>query len=596
MLASVKFAEGVLNFFILILERTYKMPKYIVIAGGVMSGVGKGVTTASIGKILQEYGYRVTAIKIDPYINYDAGTLRPTEHGEVWVTDDGGEIDQDLGTYERFLNMDIPKRNNITTGQIYKTVIDRERQGEYLGQTVQFIPHIPDEIKKRLKEASDGFDFVLIEIGGTIGDYENIPFLFAVKSLEREVGKKNLTYVLITYLPIPSHIEEMKTKPTQQAIRLLSESGIFPDFIICRAKKPLDVIRKKKIETYANIVSENVISEPDIETVYQIPLDLEKEKFGDKILNEFEMKPKKQPNWQEWKKLVDSILHPKKNVKIAIVGKYIDIGDYNLADSYISINQALMHAGASMNTGVEINWLDSKMFENDKSSLKELKNYDGIIVPGGFGSSGVEGKINAINYARTSKIPYLGLCYGLQLAVIEFARNVCGLKDAHTTEINPRTASPVIDVQPAQKEILEKHMFGGTMRLGAYAAILKEKSKVLKLYEETGRLHDDEKRISELMKDKSQAFRLGILEKNKKIVLERHRHRYEVNPRFVDLLEKRGMVFSGYYERFDKTKLMEYIELPQHPFFVGTQPHPEFKSRLGNPSPLFYGFVKACGK
>ncbi len=514
------------------------MPKYIVVAGGVMSGVGKGVTTASIGKILQEHGYSVTAIKIDPYINYDAGTLRPTEHGEVWVTDDGGEIDQDLGTYERFLNLDIPKRNNMTTGQIYKTVIDRERQGEYLGQTVQFIPHIPDEIKKRLKEASDNFDFVLIEIGGTIGDYENIPFLFAVKGLEREIGKKNLTYVLITYLPIPSHIEEMKTKPTQQAIRLLSESGIFPDFIICRAKKALDVVRKNKIETYANIISDHVISEPDIETVYQIPLDLEKEKLGEKILKEFGMKSKKQPNWQSWKGLVGNILNPKKSVKIAIVGKYIDIGDYNLADSYISINQSLLHAGASLNTGVEINWLDSKMFEENRKAASELKNYDGIIVPGGFGASGVEGKINAVNYARINKIPYLGLCYGLQLAVIEFTRNVCGLKDAHTTEINPKTKNPVIDVQPAQKEIIEKHMFGGTMRLGAYAAVLKEKSQVLKLYEDTGRLNEDAKRVNNLMKDKSQAFRLGILGNSKKIVLERHRHRYEVNPKFINLIEK----------------------------------------------------------
>ena len=572
------------------------MPKYIVVAGGVMSGVGKGVTTASIGKILQEHGYNVTAVKIDPYLNYDAGTLRPTEHGEVWVTDDGGEIDQDLGTYERFLNEDIPKRNNITTGQVYKTVIDKERQGEYLGQTVQFIPHIPDEIKKRIKEASNDFDFVLVEVGGTIGDYENIPFLFALKSLEREVGKRNLTYVLVTYLPIPSHIEEMKTKPTQQAIRLLSESGIFPDFIICRAKKPLDIVRKKKIETYANIISEHVISEPDIETVYQIPLDLEKERLGEKILKEFDMKSKKQPRWEEWKKLVENILNPKKTIKVAIVGKYIDIGDYNLADSYISINQSLLHAGASLNIGIEINWLDSKMFENDKKSLNQLKNYDGIIVPGGFGASGVEGKINAINFARINKIPYLGLCYGLQLAIIEFARNVCNLKDAHTTEVNPKTSAPVIDVQPAQREILEKSMFGGTMRLGAYAAVLKDKSKVLKLYEETKRVNDDSKRINELIKNKSQAFRLGILEKNKKIILERHRHRYEVNPRFVDLLEKNGLVFSGYYMRADKTKLMEYIELPKHPYFIGTQSHPEFKSRLGNPSPLFYGFVKACSK
>ena len=572
------------------------MAKYIVVAGGVMSGVGKGVTTASIGKILQEYGYNVTAVKIDPYLNYDAGTLRPTEHGEVWVTDDGGEIDQDLGTYERFLNIDIPRKNNLTTGQIYKTVIDRERQGEYLGQTVQFIPHIPDEIKRRIKDASDDFDFVLVEVGGTIGDYENMPFLFALKSLEREVGKHNLSYVLVTYLPIPSHIEEVKTKPTQQAIRLLSESGIFPDFIICRAKKPLDIPRKKKIETYANIISEHVISEPDIETVYQIPLDLEKEKLGEKMLKEFGMKSKKNPNWNEWKKLVDNILNPKKTIKVAIVGKYIDIGDYTLADSYISINQSLLHAGASLNTGVEINWIDSKMFEDDKDSLKELKNYDGIIVPGGFGSSGVEGKISAANFARNNKIPYLGLCYGLQLAIVGFAREVCGLKDAHTTEVNSKTKYPVIDVQPTQKEILEKSMYGGTMRLGAYAALLKEKTQVLKLYEETGRLKDDTERVRELMKDKSQAFRIGLLEKGKKAVLERHRHRYEVNPKYIDLLEKNGLVFPGYYVRADKTKLMEYIEMPKHPYFVGTQAHPEFKSRLGNPSPFFYGFVKACGK
>ncbi|MAG91270.1 CTP synthetase [Candidatus Woesearchaeota archaeon] len=567
------------------------MTKFIVVAGGVMSGVGKGVTTASIGKILQEHGYTVTAIKIDPYLNYDAGTLRPTEHGEVWVTDDGGEIDQDLGTYERFLNLEIPKRNNITTGQVYKTVIDRERQGEYLGQTVQFIPHIPDEIKKRIKEASDHNDFVLVEVGGTIGDYENIPFLFALKSLERDIGTENLSYVLVTYLPIPSHIEEMKTKPTQQAIRLLSESGIFPDFIICRAKRPLDSVRKKKIETYANIISEHVISEPDIESVYQIPLDLEKERFGEKILKEFKMKSKKSPQWSEWKKLVENILNPKKTVKIAIVGKYIDIGDYNLADSYISINQALLHAGASLNTGVEINWLDSKKFEDNKKSVAELKNYDGVIVPGGFGGSGVEGKITAINYARINKIPYLGLCYGLQMAAIEFARNVCNLKDAHTTEIAPKTKVPIIDVQPTQRKILEKSMYGGTMRLGAYAAIMKDKSQVLKLYQDTGRLKEDTKKLNELMKDKKQAFRIGILEKNKKIVLERHRHRYEVNPDYVDLLEKNGLIFSGYYMRADHTPLMEYIELPGQSF-RGTQGHPEFKSRLGNPSPLFYGFVR----
>ena len=590
------------------------MTKFIVVAGGVMSGVGKGVTTASIARILREYGYKVTAIKIDPYINYDAGTLRPTEHGEVWVTDDGGEIDQDLGTYERFLDVDIPRKNNITTGQIYKTIIDKERKGKYLGQTVQFIPHVPDEIKGRIKEASKNYDIAVVEIGGTIGDYENIPYLFAMRGMERDIGKDSVVYVLVTYLPIPSHIEEMKTKPTQQAIRLLSETGIIPDFIICRAKRALDKIRKKKIEIYANIPSEHVISEPDIETVYSIPLDLEKEKMGIKILNELKLKPRRAPNWTEWKKLVSRIENPKKTVKIAITGKYVDIGDYSLADSYVSINQGLLHAGAALNVGVDISWLDAKVFENAPKKINDLKDFDGIIVPGGFGSSGVEGKIKAINFVRLNNKPFLGLCYGLQLAIVEYARNVCGMKNANTTENDRKTKFPVIDLLPTQKEFMEKSDYGGTMRLGAYAAILKEKSRVLELYKETGRLKDDMKRIDNLKKDKNQAFRLGILgtrenqrfsgpqkskgflRENKNIVLERHRHRYEVNPEFVDKLEKKGLVFSGYHLREDNTKLMEYIELPKLKFFVGTQAHPEFKSRLGNPSPLFYGFVKACSK
>jgi len=572
------------------------MTRYIAIVGGVMSGVGKGVTTASIGKILQEYGYKVTAVKIDPYINYDAGTLRPTEHGEVWVTDDGGEIDQDLGNYERFFGIDTPKRNNITTGQIYKTVIDKERAGKYLGQTVQFIPHIPNEIKRRIREASKGYDFTLVEIGGTIGDFENIPYLFSMKNLEREIGEDDVAYILITYLPTPDHVAEMKTKPTQQAIRMLSENGIFPDFIVCRAKKPLDSVRKKKIETYVNIPSDHIISEPDIETIYQIPLDLAKEELGLKILKRFNLKPRKKPKLNEWKKLVNIIRNPKRNIKIAIVGKYVDIGDYYLADSYISINQALIHAGAALNTGIDINWVDSKKLEKGNEEIKKLSKYSGIIIPGGFGTSGVEGKINAINYARLNNIPFLGLCYGMQLAVVEFARNVCGFKDAHTTEIDKKTKHPVIDILPTQKKFMEESRYGATMRLGAYAAILKENTRVLSLYKKTGRLKEDKQRLELLKKDKKQAFRLGILEKNKNVVFERHRHRYEVNPKFINVLEKNGMTFSGYHTRNDKTKLMEFIELPKLKFFCGTQGHPEFKSRLGNPSPLFYGFVEAIIK
>jgi CTP synthase len=570
--------------------------KFIVVAGGVISGVGKGVTTASIARILSEHGYIVTTIKIDPYINYDAGTLRPTEHGEVWVTDDGGEIDQDLGNYERFLDMDIPKRNNITTGQIYKTIIDKERKGKYLGKTVQFIPHVPNEIKRRIKEATKDYDIGIIEIGGTIGDYENIPFLFAMKSLERELGKENLTYVLVTYLPVPSHIDEMKTKPTQQAIRLLAESGIIPDFIVCRAKKKLDKERKGKIETYANISSEHVISEPDIETIYQIPLDLEREQLGGKILNELELKSKRTPNWNEWRRLVSKIKDPAKKIKIAIVGKYVDIGDYELADSYVSINESLKHAGAELNAKVEIVWVDSKKFETKELSLSTLKECEGIIIPGGFGSSGVEGKIMAINYARKNNIPFLGLCYGMQLAVVEFARNECGMKDANTSEVNESTEHPVIDILDSQKKLMEKSDYGGTMRLGAYAAVLKEKSQVLKLYEDASRLKEDTERLKQLRKIEDQAFRLGILDHQKTVILERHRHRYEVNPKFIEEIESKGLVFSGYHLRKDDTKLMEFIELPKHPFFIGTQGHPEFKSRLGNPAPLFYGFVKACSK
>jgi len=481
------------------------MVKFIVVAGGVISGVGKGVTTASIGKILQEHGYKVTAVKIDPYINYDAGTLRPTEHGEVWVTDDGGEIDQDLGNYERFLGMHIPKKNNITTGQIYGKVIENERKGKYLGETVQFIPHIPDEIKRRINDSAKGYDFCLIEIGGTIGDYENIPYLFSMKSLERELGKENMLYVLITYLPVPSHIEEMKTKPTQQAIRLLTEHGIVPDFIVCRAKNALDDVRKRKIELYANIKSSHVISEPDIDTIYRIPLDLEKEKLGLKILKEMGLESKAKPDWREWKKLVGNIVdHGKKingikdskypsGIKVAMVGKYVDIGDFTLSDSYVSINQALQHAAANAGVKVEIVWIDAKKLEKDASALKELKKYNGLIIPGGFGASGVEGKINAIEFARENNIPFLGLCYGMQLAVVEFARNVCGMGGANTTEVDSKTKYPVIDILPTQKKLMLESKYGGTMRLGAYAAMLKEDSKVLSLYKD--RIEEDKKRV-----------------------------------------------------------------------------------------------------
>lgn len=574
----------------------FKM-RIICVTGGVISGVGKGIATASIGKILQEYGYTVTAVKIDPYINFDAGTLRPTEHGEVWVTDDGGEIDQDLGNYERFLGFEIPKKNNITTGQIYNAVIERERKGKYLGQTVQFIPHIPEEIKRRIKECSTEngkeYDFVLIEIGGTVGDYENLPYIFAMKNFEIELGRENVVHVLVSYLPVPDNIGEMKTKPTQQAIRTLDSYGVFPDFVLCRAKKHLDNIRKKKIETYANIGSDFIISAPDVTTIYEVPLNFEKQDFGKKMLERFGLEPKKEPDWKKWEELVQKIIKPEKKIRIAMVGKYVDIGDYRLVDSYISINQALEHAGAELSVGVGIDWVDSKQFEKDAEKLRELKKYAGIIVPGGFGSSGVEGKIAAIKYARENNIPFLGLCYGMQLAVIEFARNVCSLNRANTTENDAKAQHPVIDILPAQKKILEKCEYGGTMRLGAYAAILKENTKVLELYKD--RIGNDMEKI-EKIRNTEECFRLGLMENQKNLILERHRHRYEVNPKYIETLEKNGLVFSGYHHRTDSTKLMEFIELPKHKFFVGTQAHPEFKSTLGKPAPLFLGLVKACAE
>ncbi|MFH0711874.1 MAG: CTP synthase [archaeon] len=535
------------------------MTKYIFVSGGVISGVGKGVATASVGRILKEYGFSVTAVKIDPYINCDAGTMRPTEHGEVWVTEDGGEIDQDLGNYERFLEVPILKRNAITTGQVYKSLIEKERRGDFLGETVSFIPHVPQEIKNRIIEVSDGYDIVLIEIGGTIGDYENVPFLFAAKSMELELGVENVCHIMVTYMPVPSHINEMKTKPTQLAIRLLMENGIQPDFIFCRGKLPLDEVRKKKIEKYSNIPSTHIISTPDVvgpgtaNTIYVVPLNLEKENFGEKILAKLNLKKRREPNWVAWSEMVRKISDSLSEVNVAIIGKYLDIGNFQLTDSYLSVAAALSHAGAKNNVKVNIHWVDSKKIEVGEI---DLSVYDGILVPGGFGSSGVEGKILAIKFARENNIPFLGLCYGMQLAVVEFARNVCGL-DAGSTEINPNIKHKIIDILPEQIGV---DMKGGTMRLGSYLAVLKEGSLIEKIY--------------------------GVGQ-----ISERHRHRYEVNPDYHRILEERGLVISG---RSPNGRLVEFIELPNHKFFVATQAHPEFKSYPMKPSPMFDGFIRAC--
>lgn len=557
------------------------MTKYIFVIGGVISGVGKGVAAASIGKILQQYGFDVSAVKIDPYINFDAGTLRPTEHGEVWVTEDGGETDQDLGNYERFLNINISKHNNITTGQIYSSIIEKERNGQFLGQTVSFIPHVIEEIKSRIVSASKNNDIALVEIGGTVGDYENIPFLLAAKQLERELGKENVAYVLVSYLPVPMNIKEAKTKPTQHSIRMLYEHGIFPDFILCRALEPLDDVRKNKIASYINLDKEQIISAPDIVSLYQIPINLEKENIGKKILKRLNLEAKKTPDWTSWVNLLRNIAYPKQEVDIAIVGKYLDIGNYKLEDSYISIKESLQHAGAHLSTKVNIFWIDSKDFEQDPEKVNSLKDFDGLIIPGGFGASGVEGKITAIKYCRENKIPYLGLCYGLHLAVVEFARNICNLKNAHTTEVC-NTDQAVIDILPWQKALIEKSKYGATMRLGSYAAKLDEDSIVHELYQ---KFHSDKKTINP-----------AIGKTPPPHVFERHRHRYEVNPAFHELLQENGLIFSGYHISEEGAKLIEFIELPRekHPFFVATQAHPEFKSSFECPSPLFAGLLLAA--
>jgi CTP synthase len=536
------------------------MTNYIFITGGVISGLGKGITTASIGKVLQSKGYRVTAIKIDPYINIDAGTLRPTEHGEVWVTEDGGEIDQDLGHYERFLDTDISKEHNITTGQIYYAVIEKERRGEYLGKTVQPIPHITDEVKRRIRLVAKKTkaDFVLVEVGGVVGDYENVLFLEAARQMKLE-GEK-IVFIHVTYLPVIKTLGEMKSKPTQHSVKELRALGIQPDFLICRSEEPVDEVRKDKLALFCSVKKEDIISNPNLENVYELPLIFEKQKLGDKILKKLGLKPRAS-KIDEWKEFVKKMNNAKKVVRIGIVGKYFDIGLYRLPDSYISVIEAVKHASANNNVKPKIEWIDSKEFEKDERKLSILDSLNGIIVPGGFGKTGIEGKILAIKYAREKNIPFLGLCLGLQLAVVEFARNVCGLKNANSTEFDPKTPYPVIDILPEQKKIIKESRYGATMRLGAYPAILKKGSLVWKLY-------GKKERIS-----------------------ERHRHRYEVNPKFHKILQENGLVFSGISP--DK-RLIEFIELPNHKYFVATQAHPEFKSRPLKPAPLFDGLIKAC--
>jgi len=535
------------------------LTRFIFITGGVISGLGKGIVTSSIGKMLQFRGFGVSACKIDPYINFDAGTLRPTEHGEVWVTEDGGEIDQDLGHYERFLDVNMLRSHNITTGQVYHEVIMKEREGKYLGQTVQPIPHVTDEIKRRIREVAKDSeaDFLLVEIGGTVGDYENILFLEAARQMKLE--RESVVYVHVAYLPVPKSLGEMKTKAVQHSVRELRNFGIQPDFIVGRSFSYLDDVRRRKIALFCNVDEDDVISDPEVENIYKLPLIFEKEKLGDKILSKSGVE-RRSPNNDEWKRFIEKTDKLEERVKIGIVGKYFDTGRFQLPDSYVSVIEAVKHAAWHNGRVPSIEWIDSKLFEQSEENLSVLEKVDGIIVPGGFGITGVEGKIKAMRRVRENNMSLLGLCLGLQLAVVEFARNVCGLDGANSSEIAPETPHPVIDLLPEQKEILKKSEYGATMRLGAQVVRIRRGTLAHRLY-------------------------------GREEVTERFRHRYEINPEYVGTLEKHGFVFSGMTR---DGRIMQIGELPEHPFFIGSQFHPEFTSRPLRPNPLFDGFVRAC--
>ncbi|MEA1929489.1 MAG: CTP synthase [Patescibacteria group bacterium] len=541
-----------------------KARKYIFVVGGVLSGVGKGITTSSIAKILQSRGFKVTCAKIDPYINVDAGTMNPTEHGEVFVLDDGYETDQDMGNYERFLDVTLPSINYITTGRVYQSVIDKERALKYKGKCVEVVPHIPLEVIERLEKATRkaGAEITVVEVGGTVGEYQNILFLEAARMMKIN-NPGDVAFVMVGFLPVPSKLGEMKTKPTQYAVRTLNSAGIQPDIIVARSGYPLDKKRKEKLSTFCNVRTEDIISAPDLDSIYDIPVNFIRDKLDQRLLSTLDLKSRK-TNLQDWRTFGRKVKAKKRPVNIAIVGKYFDSGDFVLSDAYISVIEALKYSAYAQNREPVLTWLNSKNFEDDKKVLDTLKEYDGILVPGGFGSSGVEGKMKVIKYARENKIPYLGLCYGMQLAVLEFARNVVGLRSASTREIDTKAKHLVIDVMADQEEALDGDNYGGTMRLGAYPCVLKRGSIAHQAY--------DRNRVK-----------------------ERHRHRYEVNEEYVERLEEAGLIFSG---KSPDGSLMEIMELPlsEHPFFVGTQFHPEFLAHPLNPHPLFTAFIKAAKK
>jgi len=547
------------------MSKTRNQPtKYIFVAGGVMSGVGKGIACASIGRILQAKGYSVSAIKIDPYINLDAGTMNPIEHGEVFVTEDGDETDQDIGNYERFLNQNIYRDNYLTTGRVYLSVIERERNLDYGGRCVEVVPDIPNEVISRIKKAvkKTGVEIMIIEIGGTVGEYQNLLFLEAARMM-RLAEPDNVLFVIVSYLPIPFKIGEMKTKPTQHAVRALNSAGIQPDFIIARSRVPLDAPRRRKIAIFCNIQEEGVISAPDVDSIYDVPINFEKDNLSARILEKFNL-PDRKKDLLEWRRMVKATKSANKKVHLGIVGKYFSTGDFCLADSYISVIEAIKHAAVVNKCQPELHWINAEDIE--KKGVKILKQLNGVIVPQGWGSRGAEGKIKTVKYCRENKVPYFGLCYGMQMAVIEFARNVLRFVGANSEEVNPKTKYPVIHIMPGQKELLAKKQYGGTIRLGGWPCKIVAGTHLASAYVKYGK---------------------------KGIVSERHRHRYEFNNEYREQFAEAGLTVAGISP---DGKIVEAVEITNHPFFIGTQFHPEYISRPLDPHPLFVEFLRVCGK
>jgi len=525
--------------------------KYIFVTGGVVSSLGKGIAAASMGRLLAERGLKVTIQKFDPYINVDPGTMSPFQHGEVYVTDDGAETDLDLGHYERFIDRSLSQVNNVTTGRIYLSVITKERRGEYLGSTVQVIPHITDEIKSAMRRLAPDHDVVITEIGGTVGDIESLPFLEAIRQFRQDVGRENTLFVHLTLVPYIAATAELKTKPTQHSVRELMQIGIQPDILVCRTERPLSEELKRKIAQFCNVDFGCVVESPDVRTIYEIPLKLHEQGLDKEVCERLKLETK-EPDLRAWAAMVEKILHPERRVHIAVVGKYTE-----LADSYKSINEALIHGGIANQAGVDVHWIASDRFTDQETAGELLAPYDALLVPGGFGVRGVEGMVEAIRWAREHQLPFFGICLGLQVAIIEFARNVCRLPNTNSSEFEPECENPVIALMRSQEGIQE---MGGTMRLGAYPCRLRAGSRVAQVYNDTE-------------------------------VSERHRHRYEVSNAYRDVLAEYGMRCSGLSP---DGSLVEMIELPDHAWFIGCQFHPELKSRPMRPHPLFAGFIGAA--